>query len=67
MTYQETYRRWLESPALSPEERSELEAIRGDEKEMESRFFAPLEFGTAGLRGTMCTLSLIHIWNRCCR
>ena len=24
-----------------------------DEKEIESRFFAPLEFGTAGLRGTM--------------
>ena len=28
--------------------------ISGDEKEIESRFFAPLEFGTAGLRGTMC-------------
>ena len=24
-----------------------------DEKEIENRFFAPLEFGTAGLRGTM--------------
>ena len=54
MTYQETYEKWLASPALSTEEKAELTAIAGDEKEIESRFFAPLEFGTAGLRGTMC-------------
>ena len=53
MTYQETYEKWLHSPALSEEERAELSAISGDEKEIESRFFGPLEFGTAGLRGTM--------------
>ena len=55
MTYQDTYQKWLSSPALSEAEKSELRAISGDEKEIESRFFAPLEFGTAGLRGTMCT------------
>ena len=54
MTYQDTYQKWLNSPALSAEEKAELAAISGDEKEIESRFFAPLEFGTAGLRGTMC-------------
>ena len=54
MSYQETYRKWLESPALSADEKEELRAISGDDKEMEARFFAPLEFGTAGLRGTMC-------------
>ena len=54
MTYQETYQKWLESPALSEAEKAELRAISADEKEKESRFFAPLEFGTAGLRGTMC-------------
>ena len=53
MSYQQTYEAWLASPALSPEEKAELEAIRQDEKEKESRFFGPLEFGTAGLRGTM--------------
>ena len=53
MAYQEMYEKWLNSPALSAEERAELEAISGDEKEKESRFFGPLEFGTAGLRGTM--------------
>ena len=53
MSYKDTYQHWLASPALSPEERAELTAIAGDEKEIESRFFGPLEFGTAGLRGIM--------------
>ena len=54
-TYMEEYQRWLDSPALSEEEWRELDAIRTDEKEIRERFFAPLEFGTAGLRGTMKT------------
>ena len=53
--YKEEYQHWLDSPALSEEEWKELNSISGDEKEIESRFFAPLEFGTAGLRGTMYT------------
>ena len=53
--YMEEYQRWLDSPALSEEEWGELNAIREDEKEIRERFFAPLEFGTAGLRGTMKT------------
>ena len=51
--YKEEYQHWLDSPALSEDEWAELNAIANDEKEIESRFFAPLEFGTAGLRGTM--------------
>ena len=51
--YKEEYQRWLDSPALSETEWEELNSIANDEKEIESRFFAPLEFGTAGLRGTM--------------
>ena len=53
--YKEEYEHWLNSPALSEAEWEELNAIRDDEKEIESRFYAPLEFGTAGLRGTMKT------------
>ena len=53
MSYRENYENWLNSPALSQEEKAELEAIRVDEKEIESRFFDQLSFGTAGLRGTM--------------
>ena len=51
--YREEYQRWLDSPALSERELEELNAIGGAEKELENRFFAPLDFGTAGLRGTM--------------
>ena len=51
--YKDEYQLWLDSPALSEAEWAELNAIADDEKEIESRFFAPLEFGTAGLRGTM--------------
>ena len=53
MNYMETYNIWLNSPVLTDAERAELAAVAGDEKEIESRFFGPLEFGTAGLRGTM--------------
>ena len=55
MDFMKEYEKWLASPALSPEEHAELEAIRNDPKEIESRFYGPLEFGTAGLRGTMYT------------
>ena len=53
MDFMKEYEKWLASPALSPEEHAELESIRNDPKEIESRFYGPLEFGTAGLRGTM--------------
>ena len=55
MDFMKEYEKWLSSPALSQEERAELEAIRSDPKEIEARFYGPLEFGTAGLRGTMYT------------
>ena len=51
MDYRKEYEKWLASPALSEEEKAELRAL--DEKEIEGRFYGPLEFGTAGLRGTM--------------
>ena len=53
LTWRETYEAWLNSPALSEEEWKELDAIRNDDKEIEDRFYAPLVFGTAGLRGIM--------------
>ena len=53
MSYRDTYEAWLASPILMEEEKAELEAIKNDDKEIESRFFDQLSFGTAGLRGTM--------------
>ena len=55
MDYRKEYEKWLASSALSQEEKAELEAIRSDDHEIESRFYGPLEFGTAGLRGIMAT------------
>ena len=53
MNAYETYLHWLNSPAISEEERAELRAIEGNEDEILSRFASYLSFGTAGLRGTM--------------
>ncbi|MBQ8310076.1 MAG: phospho-sugar mutase, partial [Clostridia bacterium] len=53
--YLEAYQKWLNSDALSAEEKAELRAIANDNAEIELRFSAPLSFGTAGLRGTMKT------------
>ena len=53
MNYRQEYEKWVSSPTITDEERAELRAIADDDKEIESRFYGPLEFGTAGLRGTM--------------
>ena len=53
MDFMKTYEQWLASPHITAEERAELEAIKNDPKEIESRFQSYLAFGTAGLRGTM--------------
>jgi len=62
MDYRKEYEKWLASPALSEDERAELRALEGNDKEIKARFYGPLEFGTAGLRGTMCTG--LHNMNR---
>ena len=53
MNYKQEYEKWLHSGVLTAAELDELKSIADDEKEIESRFYGPLEFGTAGLRGTM--------------
>ena len=53
MGYKEIYERWLHSDVLSPEDRAELAALGGNEKEIEERFYRELEFGTAGMRGIL--------------
>ena len=53
MSYKQEYEKWLNSGVLTEEELAELKSIANDEKEIENRFYGPLEFGTAGLRGTM--------------
>ena len=51
MEYKEVYQEWLESPYFEEETKAEIRGIAGDDKEIKERFYAELEFGTAGLRG----------------
>ncbi|MCI5892761.1 MAG: phospho-sugar mutase [Clostridiales bacterium] len=51
MNYLDEYARWLKE--ADPETVKELEAIKDNEEEIKDRFYRPLEFGTAGLRGVL--------------
>jgi phosphoglucomutase len=51
MDYRKVYEEWSTNPFFSEETRAELLGIKDDEKEIKERFYADLEFGTAGLRG----------------
>ncbi|MBQ8207315.1 MAG: phospho-sugar mutase [Clostridia bacterium] len=53
MNYIKNYDLWKNSDKLTAAEKTELENIASDEKEIRSRFSSYLSFGTAGLRGTM--------------
>ncbi len=53
MDYMKIYNEWLTNPYFDSETKKELEAIKDDEKEIKERFYAELEFGTAGLRGVI--------------
>ena len=51
MNYTEIYENWLNDPRLISEAKAELESVKDNKKEIEYRFGAELEFGTAGMRG----------------
>lgn len=53
LDYLNEYGRWLSAGGMEPELKAELEAIQGDTREIEERFYTELEFGTAGLRGIL--------------
>ncbi|WP_418966038.1 phospho-sugar mutase [Cetobacterium sp.] len=47
----ENYNTWLVSDYIDLADRAELESIKGNEKEIEDRFYTNLSFGTGGMRG----------------
>ena len=53
MDYRKEYERWLADPAVDEVTRRELNAIAGDEREIEERFYTYLTFGTGGMRGVI--------------
>lgn len=53
MSYKQIYEEWMSNPYFDEATKKELAAIADNEKEIEERFYADLEFGTAGLRGVI--------------
>ncbi len=53
MNHIEKYQLWLETEATDESTKTELRAIEGNDDEIKFRFSKRLDFGTAGLRGTM--------------
>lgn len=51
MDYRQIYEEWMSNPYFDENTKKELAAIADDDKEIKERFYADLEFGTAGLRG----------------
>ena len=51
MGYIDTYKSWLGDKRINPEAKAELAALENNKEEIEYRFGAELEFGTAGMRG----------------
>lgn len=59
----EEYRRWLEADLVDFDLKRELREILGDEEAIRERFAKSLEFGTAGLRGTLgAGTNRMNIW-----
>lgn len=52
MNYYDEYKKWVDGP-IDEATRQELSLIAGNAGEIESRFHAPLKFGTGGLRGIL--------------
>ncbi|MCD7863639.1 MAG: phospho-sugar mutase [Lachnospiraceae bacterium] len=53
MDYMEAYEKWCTDPYFDEATKQELQAISGDKKEIEDRFYRQLKFGTGGLRGVI--------------
>ena len=51
MNYTELYEKWVNDARLNAEAKAELAGVKDNIEEIEYRFGAELEFGTAGMRG----------------
>ena len=61
--YMDDYKRWLEADLQDFDLKTELMNIAGDEEAIKERFAVKLEFGTAGLRGTLgAGTNRMNIW-----
>ncbi|MBR6906322.1 MAG: phospho-sugar mutase, partial [Selenomonadaceae bacterium] len=61
--YQDDYMRWLETDLVDFDLNKELLDIQGDDEAIKDRFAVALQFGTAGLRGTLgAGTNRMNIW-----
>lgn len=51
--YLQKYEEWLNNDLFDEATKAELASIKGNDKEIEDRFYKDLEFGTGGLRGVI--------------
>ena len=63
MTYLDEYKRWKETDLLDIDLNTELDSIASDDEAIKERFAVSLQFGTAGLRGTLgAGTNRMNIW-----
>ena len=61
--YKDEYKRWLAADLEDPDLKPELLRIADDEEAIKERFAVALQFGTAGLRGTLgAGTNRMNIW-----
>ncbi|MBQ6490397.1 MAG: phospho-sugar mutase [Solobacterium sp.] len=61
--YLEEYNRWLNADLVDVDLKTELQSIAGDDEAIKERFAVALQFGTAGLRGTLgAGTNRMNIW-----
>lgn len=53
MSWEQVYELWLNEENLDQLLKSELKDLKGDQLKLQDAFYAPLEFGTAGMRGIL--------------
>lgn len=53
MGYLENYEKWCSDTYFDEKTREELKALKGNDAEIEDRFYRQFEFGTGGLRGVI--------------
>ncbi|AYW45336.1 phospho-sugar mutase [Tetragenococcus koreensis] len=53
MSWKEIYEQWANDDSLDNHLKEQLAELKGKETELEDAFYAPLEFGTAGMRGVL--------------
>ncbi|KAF1295807.1 phosphoglucomutase [Enterococcus sp. JM4C] len=53
MSWEQVYEQWLNEASLEENLKQQLNTLKEDPEQLEDAFYAPLEFGTAGMRGIL--------------